>query len=265
MRPTSPNEGSKPEGRRSRRRLALVPLAVVTLLGGGYAVAAPTSTPAANSDSDRAAPAAPTGPASPSATGATPSATAPGAESGGAAGSAQEGAAEPTRGVTPGVDEPATTAAAPGAAAGRGAPPGGPGSLKPVPARAVPTLPAVALDRRASFGDGVHAAITRVDPIRVSAQGPGEISGEGLAVHVSLVNESTEPVPTDVLVTLNHGRDSEAVPSDEPPAQPLAGVLQPGQTASGVYAFVVPPRDRGSVLIRVSYAAGKPLAVFTSK
>lgn len=133
------------------------------------------------------------------------------------------------------------------------------------PAELPPSLAAVALDDSATVGDGVTGALESVEAVDGTATGPGNVAGPALRVTVRLENGTAEPVALDgAVVTLDHGADrTPASPLDDPAAAPFAGVLQPGDSAVGVYVFTVAEDARESVTVSVGYRPGAPYLVFT--
>ncbi|GAA4960679.1 hypothetical protein GCM10023225_00300 [Kineococcus glutinatus] len=154
----------------------------------------------------------------------------------------------------PAVEAPAVEA--PALEAPVVAPPA-PGATRP-PAAARPhnpwrgrVSPVVGASRRpfapfggeARFSEGLVVEVTRTEPVWLAGRGPGEVAGPGVAVVVELRNRSADPVDL-AGITVNaaqrDGRPADA--SDAAPASRPTGVLQPGATASGTWAFGVARR-----------------------
>ncbi len=95
--------------------------------------------------------------------------------------------------------------------------------------------------------------------------GPGNIAGPALRVTVRVENGTAEPVALGgVAVNLAYGPDrTPASPLDDPSQHPFATMVEPGQSAEGVYVFTVPADARDQVHIEVGYEAGAPLLQFT--
>ncbi|WP_116287961.1 hypothetical protein [Parafrankia colletiae] len=166
---------------------------------------------------------------------------------------------------------------------GRAAAPTAPSSLATVPsvvertaaavpfgAPATPVAPAtpapLAATTQAEPGGEVAVSVTGIEPVRSQGEGPGQFTGQpAVAFTLALRNVSGRAVDLDAVnVTVSYGAgDLPAQPDSGPAARPLAGALQPGQTASGVYVFLVPEEQRSRVTTVVSYDAAKPAVSFT--
>lgn len=128
----------------------------------------------------------------------------------------------------------------------------------------VTTASPVELAAAADFGTGVNAEVVSIDRITTTAQGPGEIAGPGLAVHIKLTNNSSAAVSlANVAVNLTDGAQTPALPITSSPAAPLTGSVDPGATAEGVYVFTLPTDYSDPASITVSYSAQAPTLVFT--
>ena len=141
----------------------------------------------------------------------------------------------------------------------------GPAALTGDPAVLPPSLPAVALDATAAVGDGVTGSLQSLDAVEGTATGPGNVAGPALRVTVRLENGTAGPVSLDgAVVTMAHGAaQTPASPLDDPAAVPLSGVLEPGDSAVGVYVFTVADDARETVTVSVGYRPGAPYLVFT--
>jgi hypothetical protein len=128
-----------------------------------------------------------------------------------------------------------------------------------------PSLPEVPLDAEAAVGNGIVATLPSIEAIEGTAVGPGNIAGPALRVTVRIANGTDQPVALGgVSVNLSHGPDAvPASPLDDPSRVPFATVVQPGESADGVYVFTVPADDRDEITVEVGYEAGAPLLLFT--
>jgi hypothetical protein len=128
-----------------------------------------------------------------------------------------------------------------------------------------PSLPAVALDQPAAVGNGITAEVASLEAIDGSGRGPGNVSGPALRATVRITNGTADPVSLEgVAVDLGHGPElMPASPLDDPSASPFSGVVQPSESAVGVYVFSVPADDRDVVRLSVGYQAGAPFLVFS--
>jgi hypothetical protein len=126
-------------------------------------------------------------------------------------------------------------------------------------------LPPVALDAPAAVGDGIVATLPKLEAIRGTAVGPGNIAGPAVRVTVRLENRTGKAVSVDgVAVNLYTGRElTPASPLDDPSQRPFSGMVQPGKSVQGIYVFTVPTNRRNSVTVEVGYTAGAPLLRFT--
>lgn len=98
----------------------------------------------------------------------------------------------------------------------------------------------------------------------MTARGPGEISGPGLAVSVEVTNASDADLALDAIsVTLT---DSAGTPSSYVPvsdSQPFAGTLAPGKSATGTYVFTIPTDKRSPITVGLIYGPSTSVVLFT--
>lgn len=136
--------------------------------------------------------------------------------------------------------------------------------LHTVAPRPVTTAPAVGLTQAAKAAGGLEMALTKIQRIQASAQGPGEISGPALQLTLRVDNKSSRDVAlNNVLVSLTDAQSDPGLPMTGSPASPLTGTLAPGQSTSGTYVFSVRTPARTRVSINVSYDTDSPVVVFT--
>lgn len=127
----------------------------------------------------------------------------------------------------------------------------------------LPTAPPVALDEVADFGTGVTTRVDSVDGIEAQAQGPGEVSGPGVAIDLTVTNDSAAPVDLALfLVNLTDADGNPGIPMLGDPAEPVQGVLAPGGSVSGTYVFTVDEDARDGIRIEASYSTDAPVVVF---
>lgn len=130
------------------------------------------------------------------------------------------------------------------------------------PTAGVTTLPPVPAGREAVFGDGLVASVSGYAPVSIKARGAGEISGSGVAVSLTLRNDSREPLElSGVAVTATYEGGTPAVPSAGDPAAPVSGKLRPGRTAKGTYVFAVPRAAAESLVVDVGFSGSRAVAV----
>ena len=128
-----------------------------------------------------------------------------------------------------------------------------------------PELPPVAPDQEAVGQDGVRVALPLIEPVQGEAVAPGEISGPSIRVTARITNGTRQQVDLGYAV-VNAYIGSERAPAStltKPGGAPFQGVLQPGESADGVYLFLIPEAQRANVTITVDYAPGVPTIVFT--
>jgi hypothetical protein len=138
------------------------------------------------------------------------------------------------------------------------------GGLVPVPPLAQePTVVELGGDPVSTPG-GVRLSVAGIRAVTASGHGPGELSGPALAVQVQVVNDGTSAVDlVSAGVAVYFGADgvpASLVMSDEA-AQPLAGTLAPGATATGTYIALVPADSRDLVAVVVQMGDA-PAAIF---
>ena len=127
----------------------------------------------------------------------------------------------------------------------------------------LPTAPPVALDEVADFGTGVTTRVDSVDGVEAQAQGPGEVSGPGVAIDLTVTNDSAAPVDLALfLVNLTDADGNPGIPMLGDPAEPVEGVLAPGGSVSGTYVFTVDEDARDGIRIEASYSTDAPVVVF---
>ncbi|RBY95119.1 hypothetical protein DQ237_15585 [Blastococcus sp. TF02-8] len=126
-------------------------------------------------------------------------------------------------------------------------------------------LPEAALDATVDAGNGVAASLPSIRGIQGSATGPGNIAGPAVQVTVRISNGSAAAISLGgVAVNMYYSDErTPASPLDDPSQRPFAGMLDPGQSAEGVYVFSVPAEARDMVTVEVGYQAGAPLVLFT--
>jgi hypothetical protein len=128
-----------------------------------------------------------------------------------------------------------------------------------------PALAPVPLDGTADTGDGVTATLPSIEAIQGTANGPGNIAGPALRVTVRIQNGTGEPISVEgVAVNVYLGAElAPASPLDDPSQQAFTGLVQPGESADGVYVFTVPTDRRDAVTVEVGYAPGVPFMRWT--
>jgi len=180
---------------------------------------------------------------------------APGAGSGAApsaspTGSGSTEAPQPSEGASPG---PTPTAVPQQVTAADGS----------VPARERPTLSPPAqgepVDVAAGGGEVLGVALEGVRAVEVAADGPGEVSGPGIALTVSVRNGNGGPLSlAGLVVTADSGQDAvPAVAADG--GDPLPASLAAGELGRGTYVFLLGDSGAESVRALVTLSADLPI------
>lgn len=131
---------------------------------------------------------------------------------------------------------------------------------------AAPELPEVtgAIGEPVSLPTDVAVDLTSVTTTSLTAQTPGEYTGDAVVVEVRISNEADAALPLDAAVVTLTAEDGDVgIGTGAAPYAPLQGEVAPGEAATGTYVFMLDPADGRSVTLRVGYAAGGPVAVFT--
>jgi hypothetical protein len=121
----------------------------------------------------------------------------------------------------------------------------------------------VAPSKTVAVGGTARTVLLRSQYVTVKGQGPGELSGPGVALTLQVTNGSSRPLDLDAVTVTAGVRGEEASSSDAAPAKPFSGRLQPGTKAQGVYVFVLPTGASRPVGVVVSLAPDLPVARFT--
>jgi hypothetical protein len=124
---------------------------------------------------------------------------------------------------------------------------------------------------RAQLGDvarldrGVRVEVVRFESVQGKARGAGERAGPGVRFTVELTNDTSSDLDLRATtVTAYVGPDR--VPANQlsgPGAEDFPTSVGPGDSATGVFVFRMPPRERDDVRVDVSYRGESPTAVFT--
>jgi hypothetical protein len=159
----------------------------------------------------------------------------------------------PSAGTSPGGTAAPTTAPTPAATR----------SLTPVPSKSRTTLAPAAPSRTVTVGAGARAVLIKSRNVTITGQGPGELSGPGVALTLQVTNGASAPLDLDAVTVSASIRGQEASSSDAAPAKPFGGRLAAGAKAQAVYVFVLPAGARRPVGVVVSLAPDLPVARFT--
>ncbi|MDT3315954.1 hypothetical protein Q9S71_03880 [Microbacterium sp. KSW4-11] len=131
------------------------------------------------------------------------------------------------------------------------------------PAAEVETGP---IDEPIELSTGLVIELDSVSATTVTAATPGEVSGPAVVVKLTARNDSRETADLDsAVVTLTAADGEYGIGTTAGPNTPLAGDLEPGDSASGSYVFMLDPAADRSVTVSVNYSAGEPVAEFSGK
>lgn len=120
-------------------------------------------------------------------------------------------------------------------------------------------------EKEAQYGNGVTATVVKIDRVTLPANGPGEIAGPGIQTQIRITNGTGAEIDlTNSVVNVFYGANRTPAATANSSDTPFTGSLAPGQSATGVYNFLVPAKG-APVFLEVSYAPDQPVAVFTGK
>ena len=124
-------------------------------------------------------------------------------------------------------------------------------------------LPPVAVGEPADLGGGLVATVTSVESTDLEARAPGETAGPGVLVTVEVRNDTGDDVELGgFAINASHGSDATpAIPHQTGPIEVLRGTLEPGDTASGTYAFRLPEEEMDSLVIDLHHSAAEAYMV----
>lgn len=177
----------------------------------------------------------------------------------------------PTAGATATANGPAVTPATEATEGDVPTPaattPSKPQSAAPIdtqaPSVAITTAPAVTVGTTTKLSNGVKVLVSKVVAVKVEASGPGDIAGDGVAIHLTVKNTSAKSFDLNGLaVTASYGTAQPASPGGAGTGDPLSGNLKAGKEAKGVYVFTVPKSKASSVEVQVSSDASPIIVVY---
>lgn len=132
-----------------------------------------------------------------------------------------------------------------------------------VPSGSVRTAAPIDLTATANFGTGVTAKVVANSRISFTAHRPGEISGPAVEVRIRFTNNSSAAVSlANVVLNDQDAKATPLVQVDSSPAAPVSGSLAPGKSATGIYAFELPPSYHSPLTLSVSYTTAAPVVLF---
>jgi hypothetical protein len=123
------------------------------------------------------------------------------------------------------------------------------------------SLGPVGLGEPAELARNLFASVTHVSPTTLSAQAPGETSGPGVFVTVTVRNDTDAPVDLDGLaVNAHYGNRIPATPF-RALGSTLKGPLGPGGSKTARYAFRVPKDQAGSIRVDIQHSAAPNVVI----
>jgi hypothetical protein len=123
------------------------------------------------------------------------------------------------------------------------------------------TLRPVGVGEPAELAPNLFASVTHVAPTTLTAEAPGETSGPGVFVTVTVRNATDAPIELDGLaVNAHYGNRIPAAPV-RTVGSALRGPLGPGGSKSARYAFRVPKDQVGSIRIDIQHSAAPNVVI----
>jgi hypothetical protein len=154
-------------------------------------------------------------------------------------------ATEPTTDATPEVSSPSGTSATSGT---------GQQALAPVP-----------FDKPVTYSSGVSVSVVKAERTKVSGQGPGEVTGDGVRFNLKVTNSSGSEISLDSIAVNAFYGNAKTPASPSPTSdKPFSGSLARGASVDGSYVFLL-PSGANPVELQFSYATNQPVAVFIGK
>ncbi len=150
-------------------------------------------------------------------------------------------------------DKSSTTTTAVAAGTDAGPSTTGPPATAPVSAPVADVVEKpVGKDTPADLGGDVTVTLTAADTLDVEAKLPGETAGPAVAATLEVRNGSKAAFDlSTIAVTASYGDGTPAIVNRSEPAADLAGSVEPGGTAKGVYVFRAPADQADTMVIEV--------------
>ena len=129
-----------------------------------------------------------------------------------------------------------------------------------------PTRSPVDIDEPAKVEEGVAVRLTSIKPIEGTVTVPGDQAGPALLITVKAVNKTDEELSTPaVIVNVYYGKDKTPANILTRPRSDFPLVIEPGESATGEFAFTVPADERDRVVIEVDLSVGSPVVLFEGR
>lgn len=164
---------------------------------------------------------------------------------------------------------PAGTPTSPSATPSTSAPappePSSGGEESTEPARPVETAAPKKLDE-SSRTAGAEVSLESVRATTIKATTPGDSSGPGVLVRLSMTNTSSKTLDTSfVQVNVNNDAGDPGTFVSGSPTDPITGSLRSGRTATGTYAFLLDDATSAPVSVLVYVTSGQPVVQFRGR
>ena len=166
--------------------------------------------------------------------------------------------AAPAQTQSPAATEPAEGAPAPSEQ------PGPPVEEAAKATQELPVAEPVAIDGGSAATGGVDIRVTSTEAVDGEARGIGEIAGPSVRFTVSIANGGKDPVDlSSAVITVEAGADR--LPCSElsgPDSVPFPAVVNPGETVTGKFVFLIPVDSRSDVSVFVNFSVDAAVAAF---
>ncbi len=112
-----------------------------------------------------------------------------------------------------------------------------------------------ALDSVVELGEAATAQIIKIEKVSSQGELPGELSAPALRFTIEVTAGEAKLNLATVVVNAYYGKaQTPAVTVGEPGGRPFAGTLAKRETATGVYVFNIPTKERGDVRVEFSWS-----------
>lgn len=133
---------------------------------------------------------------------------------------------------------------------------------KPDPAYGAVVAKTVDVGTTAPFGGGVSVVVGAFTPMTIDAAGPGEVSGPGVKVSITVTNNGSAKVDlAGLAVNGFYGTDSSPASPVNSKTTAAKGTIEPGASASGAYVFAVPTDSQSTFRVTVGSGASPVIVV----
>jgi len=123
------------------------------------------------------------------------------------------------------------------------------------------TLRPIGVGQRAELARDFSASVTKIEAATLDAQAPGETSGPGAFVTVSVRNDTDAAVDLDGLAVNVHYGDGIPATAVRELGSSLKGPLAPGRSTSARYAFRVPKDQLASIVVDIEHSAAPNVVI----